>query len=263
MSKGSRNRQQQAREKIAKARAAETRRRRQRRWLAGAGAAVIAVAVAIGITLAVTSGGATAGGTGSGGTPRLKLAALSTLGTLKPAPGPGPAGPEGVPIPAAPPLTGTTTKATGARVDGIGCDTSEQVLFHIHAHLTIFVNGSPRQVPAGIGIPGARTQATPRGPFIGSGTCFYWIHTHAADGIIHTESPVHRTYTLGDFFDEWGQPLGPGQAGPAKGHVTALYNGKLYQGNPRDIPLNKHAQIQLEVGTPLVAPETITWPSGL
>jgi len=40
-----------------------------------------------------------------------------------------------------------------------------------------------------------------------------WLHTHAADGIIHTESPVERTYTLGDFFDIWGQPLGRHQVG--------------------------------------------------
>ena len=260
MSKGSRNRQQQAREKIAQARAAEARRRRQRRILGGAGAAVLAAAVAAGITLAAASGGSA---TGTGGTPALRLTSLSKLGALKPAPAPGPAGPEGVPIPAAAPLTGTATKATGQKVDGISCDTGEQVLFHIHAHLTIFVNGTPRQVPAGIGIPGARAQSTPLGPFIGSGTCFYWLHTHAADGIIHTESPIHRTYTLGNFFDEWGQPLAPDQVGPAKGHVTAIYDGRLYQGNPRDIPLNKHAQIQLEVGTPLVGPETIIWPSGL
>jgi hypothetical protein len=37
----------------------------------------------------------------------------------------------------------------------------------------------------------------------------------------------------------------------------------VYQGNPRNIPLTAHAQIQLEVGTPLVAPVSITWPSGL
>jgi hypothetical protein len=168
--------------------------------------------------------------------PHLKLASLSTLGTLTPAPSAGPTGPEGVPIPGAAALTGTATSATGHAVDGIGCQTSEQTLFHIHAHLTVFVNGVPRQVPAAIGIPGA---------------------------IVHIESPVHRVYTLGDFFDEWGQPLGPGQVGPAKGHVTAIYNGKVYQGNPRDIPLTAHAQIQLEVGTPLVAPVSITWPSGL
>jgi hypothetical protein len=263
VSKGSRNRQQGAREKIAQARAAEARRKRRQRWLIALGAAVVVIAAAVGIAIAATSGGSSGSGTGSGGSPSLKLAALSTLGALKPAPASGSTGPEGVPIPSAAPLTGTATKATGQKVDGIGCDTSEQTLFHIHAHLTLFVNGSPRQVPAGIGIPGATGQSTPQGMFISNGKCFYWLHTHAADGIVHIESPVHRTYTLGNFFDEWGQPLSPGQVGPDKGHVTAIYNGKLYQGNPRTIPLNAHAQIQLEVGTPLVAPESITWPSGL
>ena len=261
MSKGSRNRSKAA-AKIAEMRAAEARRKRRQRLLIGAGAVVVVAAVAVGVTLAV-SGGSSPAAHGSPSTPKLKLASLSTLGTLQSAPSPGSNGPEQVPIPSAAPLTGTSTKATGQKVDGIGCDTSEQTLFHIHAHLTIFVNGSPRQVPAGIGIPGAKAQNTAQGPFIGSGTCFYWLHTHAADGIVHIESPVQRTYTLGNFFDEWGQPLGPGQVGPVKGHVTAIYNGHLYEGNPRDIPLTKHAQIQLEVGTPLVAPESITWPSGL
>jgi hypothetical protein len=161
------------------------------------------------------------------------------------------------------PLASTATAATGTDIDGIGCQSSEQTVFHIHAHLTIFVNGSPRQVPAGIGVPGAQAQSTAQGPFVSSGTCFYWLHTHAADGIIHIESPIRRTYTLGDFFDEWGQPLRPHQMGPAIGRVAAIYNGQRYTGNPRDIPLNPHAQIQLEIGTPLVAPETITFPRGL
>jgi hypothetical protein len=261
VSKSSRNRQR-AREKVAQMRALEARRRRRRTWLAGIGVAVVVAGAAAGITAAVSgSGGPSAAA--AGGTPKLKLAALSTLGTLRPAPPAGPAGPEGVPVPAAAQLAGTATSAAGKDVDGISCQSSEQTIFHIHAHLTIFVNGSPRKVPAGIGIPGAEAQNTAQGPFISSGTCFYWLHTHAADGIVHIESPVHRTFTLGDFFDEWGQPLGPRRAGPATGPVTAIYNGKHYQGNPRDIPLNAHAQIQLEVGTPLVAPQVITFPSSL
>ncbi len=99
--------------------------------------------------------------------------------------------------------------------------------------------------------------------FVASGTCFYWLHTHAADGIIHIESPVQRTDTLGDFFDEWGQPPGPHQVGPAAGPVMAIYNGQRYVGTPRNIPLNAHAQIQLDIGSPLVAPQTITFPSSL
>jgi hypothetical protein len=81
-----------------------------------------------------------------------------------------------------------------------------------------------------------------------------WLHTHVPDGVIHLESPVRRGFTLGDFFDEWGLPLSTDQVGPAKGRVTAFYDGKVYQGNPRDIPLVDKAQIQLDVGTPLIPP---------
>jgi hypothetical protein len=259
VSKDNRNRKK-ASERIAEMRALEARRRRRRRWLAGAGALVVVAAAATGIALAVTGGSTHSA---SGGAPQLNLASLSTLGKLAPAPSPGPIGPEGVPVPSATPLVGTATITKGQAVDGISCQTSEQTIFHIHAHLTIFVNGQPHQVPAGIGIPGAVATSSASGPFVTSGNCFYWLHTHAADGVIHIESPVQRTYTLGDFFDEWGQPLGPGQVGPAKGHVSVIYNGKVYKGNPRDIPLEAHAQIQLEVGTPLVAPISITWPSTL
>ncbi|HSR82772.1 MAG TPA: hypothetical protein VLM11_01160 [Streptosporangiaceae bacterium] len=220
-------------------RAEEGRRRRRRLWIAGAVSAVVVAAAAVGITLAVVNNG-----NGSG-------------------PAAGALGPEGVPVPAARSLAGISASTTGQPIDGIACQTSEQTLFHVHAHLAIFVNGKPLQIPAAIGIPGAQAQNTARGPFIGSGTCFYWLHTHAADGIIHIESPVTRTYTLGNFFDEWGQQLSLDRVGPATGHVTAFYNGKPYLGNPRNIPLTAHAQIQLEVGTPIVGPQRITFPAGL
>ena len=250
MSKASRNRDI-ARAKVAEMRAREARQARQRRLYVIIGAAVIVVAAAVGVTLAATGGN-------SGG-----LGSLSSLGTLKPPPSPGPNSFEKVPIPAGTALAGTSSAASGTTVDGIRCQTNEQLIFHIHSHLTIFVNGAPRQVPAGVGIPGSHPQTTSQGPVAAGGTCLYWLHTHAPDGIIHVESPIHRVYRLGNFFNEWGQPLGPSVLGPYKGHVVAIYNGKLYKGNPRDIPLNPHAQIQLEVGKPLIAPVTITWPSGL
>jgi len=137
------------------------------------------------------------------------------------------------------------------------------VLFHIHAHLTILIDGVPRQVPAGIGIaPPYGVEQTASGAFIARATCFMWLHTHSADGIIHTESPVDRTYTLGNFFDVWGQPLDREHVGPAHGRVTALVNGRRFTGSPRAIPLLAHAQIQLEVGRPLVPPEVIAFPNG-
>jgi hypothetical protein len=223
-----------------------------------AGAIVVVAGAGIGVGAAVSSGGSSGGGGGVVGNAADYLP-LSTLGTLTAAPAAGALGPESVPIPSAPVLAGTSAATTGQTIDGIGCQTTEQTVFHIHTHLTIFVNGEQRQVPAAIGIPGAVAQQTGAGPFVDSGTCFYWLHTHAADGIIHIESPVERTYTLGEFFDEWGQPLSPDQVGPATGKVTAIVNGKVFKGNPRDVPLGSHEDLQLDVGTPLIAPETIDW----
>jgi hypothetical protein len=184
---------------------------------------------------------------------------LSSLGTLAAAPAPGPLGSENVPIPGVSALAPTSAKTAGQAIDGISCSTGEQTLFHIHTHLTLFVNGQQKQVPAGIGIPGAVATQTQTGPFVESGTCFYWLHTHAGDGIIHVESPVKRTYTLGQFFDLWGQPLGPDQVGPAHGTVTVTVNGKVFQGNPRDVPLGSRENLQVQVGKPLVEPATIDW----
>lgn len=255
MSRSSRARQA-ASDKLAHVRAEQARRRRRRLWAGIVAGVVAAAGAAVGISLAVVNGG-------TNNPPGSVSAALSTLGALKPAPAAGALGPEGVPVPAAMPLAGVSASASGQGVDGISCQTNEQTLFHIHAHLTVFVFGVQRQIPAAIGIPSAQAQSTQRGPFISAGACFYWLHTHAGDGIIHIESPVTRTYTLGNFFDEWGQPLGPDHVGPATGHVTAIYNGKVFRGDPRAIPLTAHAQIQLEVGTPLIAPQQITFPPGL
>jgi hypothetical protein len=248
-----RNSRDSRRRALDEARQAQARRKRRLRFAAGGGAVVVLAGLGLGLGLGLSGSGSPAGS--PAGSP------LSTLGSLLAAPAPGATGPENVPIPAAPTLAATSPATAGQAIDGIGCDTSEQTLFHIHTHLTIFVNGQQRQVPAGIGIPGAVATQTPQGPFIDSGTCFYWLHTHAADGIIHIESPVKRTYTLGEFFDEWGQPLSSSQAGPAHGKVTVIVNGQVFKGNPREVPLGSHEDLQLEVGSPLVAPETINWAS--
>ncbi len=216
--------------------------------------AVVLVLVAVGIGLGV---GLSGGGTNANTAP------LSTLGTLV-SPGQlGPAGPEGPPIESGAAVAPPASPALGASVDGIQCGAGEQVAFHIHARLTVFVDGQSRSVPAGVGIADPQSSRTPQGPFVTNGSCFSWLHTHAADGIIHIESPVQRVYTLGNFFDIWKQPLSRTQVGPAKGPVTVLYNGKVWTGDPRDVPLNAHAQIQLEVGKPLVAPVTISNWGGL
>ena len=181
---------------------------------------------------------------------------LTGLGPLA-SPSAGTIGPEGAPIPPPLPLADLSKAASGQTVDGIKCETSEQVAYHIHAHLAVYVDGKPRQVPNGVGIPNSVTRdANGVVPIAAGGKCFYWLHTHVSDGVIHVESPSQRTYTLGEFFDVWGQPLNPTQVGPVTGTVTAFYRGKLYTGaDLRAIPLTAHADIQIDIGRPLVAPE--------
>lgn len=227
------------------------------RGLRAAAGVLALVAVAVGLALWQSDGGS------GRATASLPLAPISSLRMLSP-PDPGPLGPEGVPIPAARPLARANAPAAGQSVDEISAAAAEQLAFNIHAHLTIFVAGAPRQIPYGVGIaPPLQVESTAQGPFALGGTAFFWLHTHAADGIIHIESPIVRTYTLGNFFDIWNEPLGPERVGPTTGHVTAFFNGRHYLGNPRDIPLLAHAQVQLDVGRPLVGPESIQLPAGL
>jgi len=248
-------------ERLARERelAAAARRRRMLQLYGVGGAAVVAAAI---VVVLVVLGGSGSGASSSGGSsaPKLATVPIKTLADVHPAPSPGPLGPEGIPVPHnAPALASSSSTANGKTIDGIQCNTGEKLVYHVHTHLTVFVNGSPRQIPAGIGIPSPQAQQTAEGPDVASGACFYWLHTHAADGIIHIESPTKRTYTLGNLFDVWQQPLGPNQVGPVKGKVTAFYNGQVYKDNPRNIPLGSHTQIQLDVGKPLIAPEKVSF----
>jgi hypothetical protein len=155
-------------------------------------------------------------------------------------------------------LAPASTTQTGT-VHGISCGPTEQLAYHIHAHLQVYVNGSPRTLPGGIGIPGSQVVPTGQGPVAAGGQCIYWLHTHAPDGVIHIESPTKRIYTLGDFFAEWHQPLSAGQVAGASGKVTAVVNGKPWTKSPAAIPLDPHAVIQLSVGSPTAPFKTIDW----
>jgi hypothetical protein len=188
---------------------------------------------------------------------RFLAAAFASLAFVSP-PGPGPTGPEGVPIPQVPILAKPQALHLGQTIDGVKCQITEKVAFHIHAHLAIFVNGKQKQIPFGIGIgPPLRGVNTPSGPFVTQGSCFAWMHTHAGDGIIHMEAPKQMTFNLGQFFAIWGEKLSGSQVGPAHGKVTALVDGKVAGGDPRSIVLEAHELIQLDVGTPLVGEQKV------
>src|SRR5579872_6034766 len=85
-------------------------------------------------------------------------------------------------------LTGSASASP--EIDGVQCNTSEQLAYHIHQHLAIYDAGQPVPVPQGIGKDQAHG-------------CIYWMHTHDTTGVIHVESPSEKQYTLGNFLDIW------------------------------------------------------------
>jgi hypothetical protein len=145
-------------------------------------------------------------------------------------------------------------------VDGIQCNTNEQVVYHIHQHLALFDHGKPVPLPSSIGIPG--TEANP--------TCFYWIHVHKLyPDIIHVESPTTRVYTLGQFFDMWkatkNDAIPPGDAfviklqqAAASGNLTVYVERKRWTRSFRLITLTSHESITIEIGKPTVPPVIFT-----
>jgi hypothetical protein len=210
-------------------------------------AALAAAALALAGCGSSASSSSTTGATGSASTTASGGATSTTS-----APPAGAIGPEGIPLEAGPDLAPAASTTNGTTVNGIQCAPVEQLAYHIHAHLQVYVDGQSRALPGAIGMIGPVAQQTQNGPFYSAQTCIYWLHTHTSDGIIHIESPTRRIYTLGDFFDEWHQPLSNTQVATASGKVTAFLDGKPYTGNVRSIPLNPHAQVQLDVGSPVV-----------
>ena len=141
------------------------------------------------------------------------------------------------------------TTPQGETVGGISCDAQEGQRIHIHQHLVIFDHGKQVDIPRNVGQPTMKR-------------CIYWLHTHTPDGIIHIEAPADRSFTLGDFFLVWGQPLGKtlaATAHAAKGEQVKVWvDDKPFSGDPRTIPLKPHTDIVIQVGPPFVTPPKYT-----
>lgn len=152
----------------------------------------------------------------------------------------------------------------GQTVDGMPCLASLNETYHIHVFIGLIVNGRQVALPDGAGMdnPGADS-----GGVTNAASCFYYLHTHDAAGIVHVESPstASRTtalHTLGQFFAIWGQPLGS--------WTTIYTSGQSYRGQgsqfisnstytkfgdtPSSMPLYGHEVIWLESGSPTIGP---------
>lgn len=213
------------------------RRQRIERFVIYGAAALVVILIAFLIVHAVTGGG-TSGGTASG-------PMVQSTGTY-------------------------TTPATGETRDGMPCYSLDStgseppVTAHYHAYLAMYVNGQQYDVPANTGIPAVTT----------GDQCIYPLHVHPGENnIIHIETQSASTqYTLGAFFDIWGQPLSATQVGAYKADAThkLVYeyfdeNGKLHPwtGNPLNMPLKAHYTMVILYNSPGVTPKAYTAWNGL
>jgi hypothetical protein len=135
-------------------------------------------------------------------------------------------------------LAGGDEGETLAEVDGIECQRNEQLNFHIHSTVLIYIDGEQMPVPANVGVR--------------PNECLFWLHTHDGTGLIHVEAPEKRDFTLGQFFAVWGQPLSStqllDQTADATHEITVTINGEPYEGNPADIVFADLDTIVLQYG---------------
>lgn len=152
------------------------------------------------------------------------------------------------PLPSVDAPSPALSQTAGSPIDGISCDTGADIGYHVHAHLYIRLDGQVMPVPADVG----RTL-----------DCFYWLHTHTNDGILHVEAPHFGSYTLGQFFAVWGQPLGPNQIGtePVAGgrSVYAFVDGKAWAAPLSGITLANLTVIEIQIGRSPMAPLPWVW----
>jgi hypothetical protein len=139
----------------------------------------------------------------------------------------------------------TPTNTAYQNIDQLSCDSGEHNTYHVHAHLSIYIEGQPVQIPANIGIAGDQS-------------CLYWMHTHATDGIIHIEAPEQHDYAFSTFLDVWKQFAllnYPPQMSETNGWQVYV-DGKPYAGDWHNISLKSHTLITMAWNSPGVTPDT-------
>jgi len=138
-------------------------------------------------------------------------------------------------------------------VDGIYCDQLEKTNYHIHAHLTIYIDGKQVAIPQNIGIASDQS-------------CFYWLHTHTSDGVVHIEFPQNGSPTLGNFLDIWRQSfsqLGYKNELALSADWTVYVDGKKVTSDFNHLILQPHQVITIAYNSPGITPDTsFNWPAG-
>lgn len=138
--------------------------------------------------------------------------------------------------------------------------------YHIHAHLSIFLNGQQLAIPAAIGAKNPKFLTDSRWPdgFVVGGDCYYGIHVHDTSGEVHVEAPTPGTFTLGEFFGIWGQPLSYQNIAGITGLPIVVYvndgtNLRQFTGDLGSIELVSHREITVQIGTAITSIPTYAW----
>jgi len=134
---------------------------------------------------------------------------------------------------------------------------------HYHVHFSLFVNGHRYALPAGTGIyePGVYVPQYLVMATGGPDGCYYSIHVHALEGMVHIEDDTPNVVrTLGQFLDIWGQQLSTAGFGKFMG-MTRWFDTDLTTGapgshpvveqtgtDPHLIPMLDHHEYTVEIG---------------
>jgi hypothetical protein len=151
-----------------------------------------------------------------------------------------------------------------ARKAGLVPEPAEQLKYHVHSHLDVFINGKPIIVPAGIGIditnPAVKNAPDGTGHMSYGGIsppcdqpCISPLHTHDTSGVVHTESSTHKDNTLGQFFIQWDVKLTSDCVDDycsPKTPIAIYVDGKKFTGDPNTIPLSDQKEIAIVIGPP-------------
>jgi hypothetical protein len=159
----------------------------------------------------------------------------------------------------------TSSGGSGQTINSLACAPMDEN-YHVHSHLSVFLDGRMLAVPAAIGIKNPRftTNTTWPDGFASSGDCHYPLHTHDTSGRLHVESPEPATFTLGQVFKLWGQPLTRSNFAGITGKPIVIYihdDGPItvYNGDPAAIELKSHREITVQIGGALSQIPTYTW----
>lgn len=155
------------------------------------------------------------------------------------------------------PTGNTSTGGQGQPIGTHQCLASQPVTYHVHTHLAIFLNGEQLALPSAVGFVTGSSPAN---------NCHYPLHTHDASGAIHVHGTAPGLFTLGQFFQTWGQPLSSTDVAGLVGMPVRVFvtdNGVATETTDAsawpNIELSSRRHITIQVGTDITEIPQYTW----